>query len=596
MRTCGVLLSCVAAVLVAGCGGGGGGNDSAPDPLAEFKNQPVNWGSCNQYFSGDDRGSALIAKLGDRVKCADIMAPLDYSKPDGLKITLSMLRVEAPESADTKPNLFFNPGGPGGDGQKYSLVFHSLLSQGNPESALGRKYREVADAYNFVGFSPRGVGASTVASCSGNELMYEVDGTKHGDDAENLRRLDDRARYTASNCAKNPLMPHIHTDATARDMDLMRHLLGDEKLHYHGTSYGTWLGLWYAGVFPDKVGPMILDSNLNFSKSFHEASVSYQMGQAQAYTGLMLPYIARHHAVFGLGTDADLIDQNLSNLRADVSQAMLDIGQNFRVEVAVVPDYVGTIKAALKANELLEQGHTLDQVEWEFDNEPPMSDSKFEQAYKKQAAQLIDRLRDYDSPDYDTRSEPFSLPPVAAVWQMVVCNDEPMLNYPLQYWVDKAFEMARAAPVLDNRLASQPCLYWQRKQDVQKPTMADLHDSKVLMVQTQYDVPTPVQGAMQTFDLLPAAAMVYIWGEGTHGVMVHQTECVDLTVMNFLLGSHPAQRKTICEGNPLPLDESVPSGDKPVSVAAKDHKPASPFTDPAQAQELLNQLREAVAL
>src|SRR5690606_39516041 len=117
----------------------------------------------------------------------------DYSKPDGLKITLSMLRVEAPESADTKPNLFFNPGGPGGDGQKYSLVFHSLLSQGNPESALGRKYREVADAYNFVGFSPRVVGASTVASFSGIVLIFESDGTNHGVDAEDLRRLYDRA-------------------------------------------------------------------------------------------------------------------------------------------------------------------------------------------------------------------------------------------------------------------------------------------------------------------------------------------------------------------------------------------------------------------
>jgi len=596
MKTSRVVLSCAVALLLTACGGGGGGNDTAPDPLAEYKNQPVDWRSCNQYLREEGDTATLVAKLGDRVKCADIKVPLDYSKPDGLKITVSMLRVEAPDSADTKPNLFFNPGGPGGDGQRMSLLFYSLLSEGNPESALGRKYRQVAEAYNFVGFSPRGVGASTVASCSGNELLYEVDMTKYGDDAENLRRIDDLARYTASNCAKNPLTPHIHTDATARDMDIMRHLLGDEKLHYHGTSYGTWLGLWYAGVFPDRVGPMVLDSNLNFTKTLHDASVSYRQGQTQAYTGLMLPYMARHDSVFELGSDREVIAQNLNSLRADVNQAMLEIGNNFRVEIPGIPSYVGAIKAALKAHDLLEAGKSLDDVQTEIENEPPLSDVQFELAYKEQATRLINRLREYESPDYKTRSEPFSLSRGSAVWQMVVCNDEPMLDHPLQNWVDKAFELARGAPVINIMLASQPCLYWQRNQDVQKPTMTDLSDARILMVQTQYDVPTPAQGALKTFDLLPAASMVYIWGEGTHGVMVHQTECVDFTVMNYLLGSQPAQRNTICEGNPLPLEESAPSSDAPVSMSAQAVKPVSPFMDPSRAHELLNQLKEAVAL
>lgn len=54
---------------------------------------------------------------------------------------------------------------------------------------------------------------------------------------------------TAEACAKNPLTRYINTDATARDMDLMRHLLGDEKFNYYGISYGTWLGTWYTALF-----------------------------------------------------------------------------------------------------------------------------------------------------------------------------------------------------------------------------------------------------------------------------------------------------------------------------------------------------------
>lgn len=59
--------------------------------------------------------------------------------------------------------------------------------------------------------------------------------------------------------------------------------LGDEKLHYYGISYGTWLGFWYAGLFPERAGPMVLDSNMNFSRSIHEASIASKQGQALTF-------------------------------------------------------------------------------------------------------------------------------------------------------------------------------------------------------------------------------------------------------------------------------------------------------------------------
>src|SRR5690606_29010689 len=96
-----------------------------------YKDQVVNWGSCSQYFSEADSSNEYAvyrAKLGDRVQCTDIKAPLDYQNPDGLQISLSMLRVKAADSPESKPNLFFNPGGPGQDGQMYSLIFSKLLS------------------------------------------------------------------------------------------------------------------------------------------------------------------------------------------------------------------------------------------------------------------------------------------------------------------------------------------------------------------------------------------------------------------------------------------------------------------------------------
>ncbi|WP_397474397.1 alpha/beta fold hydrolase [Pusillimonas sp.] len=601
MKAPDIFLACAAALVLAGCGGsggggGGGGGDEPPDPLAAYKNQTVAWGSCKQYFNGNDAASTLLAKLGSRVKCADVKAPLDYQNPDGLRISVSMLRVEAADSSETKPNLFFNPGGPGGDGQTLSLYFYGLLSGGNRESVLGRKYVELSEAYNFVGFSPRGVGASTTVACSGNELIYQIDTTKWGDEPQNLQKIADLARYTAGNCQKNPLAHHIHTDATARDMDLMRHLLGDEKLHYHGTSYGTWLGFWYAGTFPDRVGPMVLDSNANFTKTLHEAFIHYRLGQIHSFKAFMAPYMARHDSVFHMGVDAETVIGNLAGMNHEVNLGLFDISNAFRVEPQLIRSYVGSVKAAIETQKLLAQGKSLDDIRAELTSGRHIDDDLFDAAFKRQASNLIERMEVHADPLFYTRSEPFKLDAEDAVWQLVVCNDEPMPNKDEAFWVAKGFELANLAPIADNMVASQPCLHWDRiEQSTRKPTTASLKDAQVLMMQTEFDVPTPLEGAMETFEALPAASMVYLRGEGAHGVLVHQTECVDLAMMDYLLGKAPARRLTECEGRTLPLDPAPPPEDSALSARAVSVKSVSNFEDPALAEELLDRLKEAVA-
>ena len=47
------------------------------------------------------------------------------------------------------------------------------------------------------------------------------------------------------------------------DLDQQRQAVGDEKLSYYGLSYGTLLGAVYVNLFPNKVGPLILDGNVD---------------------------------------------------------------------------------------------------------------------------------------------------------------------------------------------------------------------------------------------------------------------------------------------------------------------------------------------
>src|SRR3712207_1374927 len=46
-------------------------------------------------------------------------------------------------------------------------------------------------------------------------------------------------------------------------MDQLRQAVGDEKLNYLGTSYGTYLGAAYANLFPDRIRAMVLDGVIN---------------------------------------------------------------------------------------------------------------------------------------------------------------------------------------------------------------------------------------------------------------------------------------------------------------------------------------------
>ena len=62
---------------------------------------------------------------------------------------------------------------------------------------------------------------------------------------------------------KNEHLTSFSTANAARDMDILRALVGDKKLNYMGKSYGTYLGTIYAQIFPDKVGRLVLDGAID---------------------------------------------------------------------------------------------------------------------------------------------------------------------------------------------------------------------------------------------------------------------------------------------------------------------------------------------
>ncbi|NBY31001.1 MAG: alpha/beta fold hydrolase, partial [Actinobacteria bacterium] len=88
--------------------------------------------------------------------------------------------------------------------------------------------------------------------------------------------------------AKTANLAHFSTADAARDMELLRQGLGDEKLNYMGFSYGTYLGTLYAQQFPNKVGRFVLDGAIDPSISIEQQSLI----QAVAFDQALANFIA----------------------------------------------------------------------------------------------------------------------------------------------------------------------------------------------------------------------------------------------------------------------------------------------------------------
>ena len=183
-------------------------------------------------------------------RCATLKVPLDYARPSGRTIDIALIKVPATDTRRRIGSLLLNFGGPGGDGV-------GTLAQ------IAGQYAELGTRYDLVGFDPRGVGRSTPVTCAGDRRMDELAALDDSPDtaAEEKAYTDGRAAFVKQCAARSgELLPHVGTLNAARDMELIRMALGDEKLRYFGISYGTWLGGAYAHQFPDRVGRAVLDA------------------------------------------------------------------------------------------------------------------------------------------------------------------------------------------------------------------------------------------------------------------------------------------------------------------------------------------------
>ena len=307
-----------------GSGGSTGSTGAgAPKGLESFYNQDLTWTDCTD----DATGTAF--------QCATVTVPLDYDHPQGKTITVALKKLPS-TSSSPRGSVFLNPGGPGGSGISAIESQAELFKNG--------EMSEVLASYDIIGFDPRGVGQSTPITCWSPEdvqaiLAGQAEAPSSGQPTTSGSAADIVAQGSreAAACQKYTEVPeildHADTRSVARDMDVMRALVGDKDLNYLGVSYGTYLGAVYTELFPDNIGRVVLDSAMDPTLSRQEASedgaaaweqslrtyIESQQGQA----GFPLSGTTEE-AVTRLATFLDDLDANpltVSNSRETLNRA-----------------------------------------------------------------------------------------------------------------------------------------------------------------------------------------------------------------------------------------------------------------------------------
>jgi pimeloyl-ACP methyl ester carboxylesterase len=306
--------------------------------LAEFHDQELAWAPCTE-------------EVLQGLECADVVVPLDYSDPGGERVTVAISRARATDPEQRRGILLTNPGGPGGHGRSVPLPL-------DPQTGTGLVGGlRVAEVYDVIGMDPRGSGGSSPRLDCGSEPPPVYPSPTEEEISEATRSA---IRYQrACEQAEGDVRPHMTTANTARDMDVIRAALGEERTNYLGYSYGTYLGAVYGSLFPERLDRSVLDSSVHPDGVWRDVF----MMQAPAYSENMDRYtawVAEYDDVFGFGSTQEEVyatfEATAERLREEPLELApgvsydshlfhMDVGMNsrFQDQWDVVSEYLGYI-------------------------------------------------------------------------------------------------------------------------------------------------------------------------------------------------------------------------------------------------------------
>ncbi|MET9502544.1 alpha/beta hydrolase [Streptomyces sp. NPDC006622] len=465
----------------------------------------------------------------DGMECGTVGVPLDYARPDGRRIELAVSRIRAthrdPHNSKHRVpgqgSLVFNPGGPGASGLHFPLI------------GTIPEWKRVGAAYDLVGYDPRGVGRSAPLSCEDPKTFFKgpAPAPTHPSQAYKRERVA-RAKAYARGCAQRTgdALRHYNSLNNARDLDVLRAALGEDRLTFMGASYGTYFGALYAALFPSHVRRMVFDAAVNPDP----ARIWYRdnLGQSAAFESRwedFREWVARHDRVYRLGR---------------TSQAVLRGYERAQEKLAAEPAD-GRVGPAQLQGAFLQAGYSDD-------------------SWPSRAEALSAYLKGDPKPLVALAAPPREAAAAAAaenanaVYTAVECNDGP---WPTDFrvWDRDNTRLARVAPfeTWDNVWTNLPCAYWQAPR--QQPLDVRTGPGELpptLILAAERDAAAPYDGALEMHRRLTGSVLVTERDAGTHGIAGGPNPCVNGHLEAYLLEGRLPARHAACapHAEPRPAD------------------------------------------
>ncbi|SHK94189.1 alpha/beta hydrolase [Actinacidiphila paucisporea] len=464
------------------------GSSATPAPYG----QKISWAGC----SGVQGPTAM--------ECGTLTVPRDYAHPrksDDLDIAVS--RIPATGPGPRLGSLVVNFGGPGIPGI-------TELAQRTAAGELGRLNRR----YDLIGFDARGTGRSSPVDCGDLAGVTATDPVA-------------QARQVAQACRRHSggLLPWVGTPNAARDLDVVRSALGDDRLSYLGFSYGGRLGSVYAHEFPQHTGRVVLDGVPDPTLDDTQTALAQAAAFQHALGDFAADCAARGCPVPGR-TGADVV--------AGIAATSRSLGGNGVATVSGRLDRAGFLQGV--------QNALYSKDDWPF------------------LRDALGALRGGDGEPMMQLAYPGQLgvapAPVASTWSApdnyemaklaIDCRDTPERHSAAAvHALDGRFAAASPVfgPTIEATLLS--CSGWAPGDPASRRVSAP-SAPEALLVSTTADPATPYPGAAHMAAALGNGSRVLTYrGEG-HGAYFAHNRCVTSTVEAYLLDGAMPARGAVC--------------------------------------------------
>lgn len=484
------------------------GEDTPPTAAEAAAPPRLTWGECPPLAEGASRDP--------RLTCGTVKVPLDYRNPGGAKIDVAVSKLPAARPGKRHGVLLLNPGGPALPG----LDTPGVVAQTLPASVL--------DAYDLIGFDPRGVEHSTPQSyrltdpsVAGLFPYPAADGSI----TANVARARADAKQCAAGAGKN--LRYFTTANTARDMDRVRTALGEKKVSYWGQSYGTYLGAVYESMFPEHTDRVILESNVDPTKVWANAASNWGKGMAERFPDAAR-IAAEQNATLGLGGTVDAVTHNY-----------LELSDRLDRTPATVPGTPLSLTGALLRNvtySLLLHNDTLPVLVQFWKATADLADGTLTEADGQVLQQVFAATPATPGVPADNQ---------ATMFLALTCGDAPW-PHSVDDYRSRVADNRAAWPLTAGMPANiWACAFWP--EPLEKPvTVTNKGPRNTLILQNRRDNATPWDDGLGLYKVLGNRAAFVGADNGGHYVYHQGSTCVDQATVTFLTTGKLPDEKMYC--------------------------------------------------